>query len=77
MGAVDDVGVDDAPRAIILESIPDCFPVSSVPVSDDVITSTVELLSCQLGLQFWFLLLALLILGLGWSLPCNFSKDVA
>lgn len=50
MGSIAIVGVDGAPRITISEPIPDCFPVSSVPVSDDVITITADLLFYQLGL---------------------------
>lgn len=75
-GVVDDISVDEAPRIIISESIPDCFLLGSVPILDNIISFIVVSLFCQLGRPFWVLLLTWLKWVLGWSPPCNFSKDV-
>lgn len=77
MDTADNVGVDEAPRTTFSELLPDCFPVGFVLPSDDVVSFNVKLPFCQLGHQFRFLLSRWLNPALGWSTPCNFSKDVA
>lgn len=77
MGAADDVCFKRAPKTVILEANLDCFLWNSVPVLDDVVTSTIGPLFCHFGLWFWILLLTWSNRALGWFLSCISRMNTA